>query len=162
MPSARLLTAQRFIAHFETLDRSLLESLLHETYTHTFHPKSIGPLSENVYDKAGFLTHGAGLSSIMTGFPVYAKEYVESESSNQVVVYATSKTHFREEVKDDGIPKEDWEYGGEYVFIFTMDDSGEQIVRCLEFLDSKATERLIWLMERAKGNLKKQDSHLQK
>ncbi|KAL5342484.1 hypothetical protein BJX70DRAFT_292308 [Aspergillus crustosus] len=154
MPSTRLLTAQKFISYFATLDKPLLESLLHESYHHEFAPKSItnlpGPLN-----KAGFLAHGGGLIDLMTGFPVYATEYIESESGNQVVVRATSKARFREEVKDEGIPAEEWEFAGEYVFMFTMDGSGEKIVRTVEFLDSIATMRMISLMQRASGNLAK-------
>lgn len=92
----------------------------------------------------------------MAGFPVFAKEYIESDSGNQVVVWATSKTEFREELKDDGIAREEWEYAGEYVFMFTMDESGEKVVKCIEFLDGAATPRLLELAKRARGNLETQ------
>ena len=86
----------------------------------------------------------------MTGFPVTAKEYTESESCNQVTVWATSKAIFRDDVKDD---EEEWEYEGEYVFMFWMDGSGERIERTVEFLDSLGTrERLMKLMRRAEEN----------
>ncbi|KAL3473211.1 hypothetical protein BJX99DRAFT_261522 [Aspergillus californicus] len=150
--SKRLLTAQKFISHFATLDKDLLESILADDYYHEFAPSSMNP--PGPFDKQGFLEHGRHLDSIMTGFPVFAKEYIESESQNQVVVWATSKTAFRKEVKDDGIPAEEWEYEGEYVFIFTMDGSGEKVSRCVEFLDSLATRgKLMGLMKRARGNL---------
>ncbi|KAL4862483.1 hypothetical protein BDV12DRAFT_190401 [Aspergillus spectabilis] len=153
MPSTRLLTAQKFIGYFATFDNAALESVLDESYHHQFAPASLnlpGPL-----DKAGFLARASGLTDIMTGFPVFAKEYIESESGNQVIVWATSKTEFREEVKDEGITREEWEFGGEYVFMFTMDESGENIVRTVEFLDSVATKKLSELIERAKKNLVK-------
>jgi hypothetical protein len=151
MPSTRLLTAQKFIGYFATLDKAVLESLLHDSYQHA--PASLN--FPGLFDKAGFLAHAGGLTDIMTGFPVFAKEYIESESGNQVIVWATSKTQFREEVKDGGKSEEEWEFGGEYVFMFTMDESGEKIVRTVEFLDSVATQELLGLMQRARGNLEK-------
>lgn len=153
MPSQRLLTAQQFISYFTTLDNAILEPLLTESYHHQFAPAALNP--PGPFDRTGFLTHLGGLKDIMSGFPVFAKEYIESESTNQVVVWATSKAQFREEVKDDGIPENEWEFGGEYVFMLTMDESGEKIVRCVEFLDSLATKRLLELAARARGNLEK-------
>jgi len=89
----------------------------------------------------------------MTGFPVTGKEYIESESANQVTVWATSRTIFRDDVKDDGIGEEEWVYEGEYIFMLWMDESGEKIVRTVEFLDSKGTvEKLGALMKRANDN----------
>ncbi|KAL6230043.1 hypothetical protein BDW75DRAFT_223674 [Aspergillus navahoensis] len=151
MPSQRLLTAQKFISFFASLDNAILEPILADPYHHQFAPAALNP--PGPFDKNGFLAHLNGLRDIMGGFPVFAKEYIESEKSNQVVVWAASKTQFREEVKDDGIPEEEWEFGGEYVFMFTMDGSGEKVVRCVEFLDSLATKRLFELVARARGNL---------
>lgn len=158
MPSKRLLTAQKFISYFATLDQTMLESILGENYYHQFAPASINP--PGPFDRAEFLAHTSGLSRVMTGFPVFAKEYIESESSNQVVVWATSKTEFREELKDDGIPREEWEYAGEYVFMFTMDEGGEKVVRCIEFLDGAATPRLLELVKRARVNLEQIETTL--
>lgn len=87
----------------------------------------------------------------MSGFPVVAKEYLESESGNSVVVWATSKTQFRDAAKRD---EEDWDYEGEYVFFLKMDTSGERIVRVVEILDSLKTDRdLRPLMRRARERL---------
>lgn len=82
-----------------------------------------------------------------------AKEYFESERSNAVTVWATGVPEFREDVKDKD---EDWGYQGEYIFLLSMDESGEKITRIVEFLDSKATvEKLSGLMERAGKNLER-------
>ncbi|KAL4919210.1 hypothetical protein BDW62DRAFT_200090 [Aspergillus aurantiobrunneus] len=155
MPSQRILTAQRFISYFASLDKSIFEPLLAEDYYHEFVPAALhlpGP-----FDRAGFLAHTSGLNKLMTGFSVFAKEYTESDTGNQVVVWATSKTQFREEVKDDGIAREEWEHGGEYVFMFTMDESGEKVVKTIEFLDSAATMKLLLLVKRARENLAKRE-----
>ncbi|KAJ0121067.1 hypothetical protein J7T55_008227 [Diaporthe amygdali] len=153
MESKRLQTAKKYISHFETLDTDTLASVLAPDHTHQFAPASLvvpGP-----FTKEQFLAHSAALRKIMTGFPVYAKEYVESESSNQVTVWATSRAHFKEEVLADEQGDEEerrkkWEFEGEYVFMFWMDETGEKVVRTVEFLDSNLTEnKLRPLLKRA-------------
>jgi len=151
MASNRLETAKKFIGHFASFDRQTLDTILAEDYIHHFAPSSLTPFGP--YTKQGFLEHHGRMLIVMSGFPVTAKGYIESESSNEVVVWATSQANFRDEVKDDGIPKKDWMYEGEYVFILSMDRTGEKIVRVVEFLDSKATlDKLVGLMKRAQRN----------
>lgn len=91
----------------------------------------------------------------MTGFPVTAKEIIDSADSNTVTIWATSEAQFREELKDDGVPAEKWAYRGEYLFILTMDETGRRIRRVVEFLDSKLTERALALVARARENRRK-------
>jgi hypothetical protein len=117
------------------------------------------------FNKAGFIAYSSTLREIMTGFPVFGKEYLESESQNQVTVWATSRTEFREDVKDDdgGLAAADWVYEGEYVFMFWMDESGEKIVRTVEFLDSEGTNKALRpLMKRARENREKRGGHVEK
>ncbi|KAJ4421980.1 hypothetical protein N0V82_003376 [Gnomoniopsis sp. IMI 355080] len=144
--SPRLRTAKAYIAFFATLDNSLLSALLSDdTFEHVMAPSSLAipPLS-----KPQFLAHSDDLRKIMSGFPVFAREYLESESGNSVVVWATSSTDFREVVKRG---EEGWEYEGEYVFLLKMDASGERIVKVVEMMDSLKTERdLRPLMKRAR------------
>jgi hypothetical protein len=153
--SKRLATAQKLISYYASLDQTLLEPLLASNLYHEFRPGSIDV--PRGLDKTSFLEFSNSLGSIMTGFPFTAKEYIESEASNQVVVWATSKAQFREEVKDyEGMEASDWEFEGEYVLILTMDESGERIERYVEFLDSNATvQKLLGLMGRAQENLAK-------
>lgn len=151
MASKRLETAKKFIGHFASFDRQTLNTILTDDYIHHFAPSSLTPFGP--YTKQAFLEHHGRMLVVMSGFPVTAKEYIESESSNQVVVWATSQANFRDEVKDNGIPEKDWMYEGEYVFILSMDQTGEKIVRVTEFLDSKATlDKLVGLMKRAQEN----------
>lgn len=151
MESKRLATARKYIDHFATLDGDMLSSILADNYVHEFAPASLDP--PGPFDRAGFLEYSGRMRDVMTGFPVVAREYVESESSNQVTVWATSWTVFRADAMDDGIPQEDWTYRGEYIFMFYMDESGEKVVRCLEFLDGKGTDdKLRPLMHRAREN----------
>ncbi|KAJ0419264.1 hypothetical protein BJY00DRAFT_314095 [Aspergillus carlsbadensis] len=153
--SKRLLTAQKLISYFASLDQTILEPLLAPNLYHEFRPGSLEV--PRGLDKTSFLGFCNNFGSIMTGFPFTAKEYTESEASNQVVVWATSKAQFREEVKDyEGMEASDWEFEGEYVLILTMDESGERIERYIEFMDSKAAvEKLLGLMGRAQQNLAK-------
>ncbi|KKK20863.1 hypothetical protein P175DRAFT_0504674 [Aspergillus ochraceoroseus IBT 24754] len=151
MASKRLETAKVFVNHFATLDREALESVLAENSLYQFAPAALnlfGPL-----DRQGMLDHNTTLRNIFNGFAVIPKEYIDSEIDNKVVVWATSRTDFRDDAKDDGLRAEDWVYEGEYVFILSMDEAGERITRVIEFLDSKKTaEKLVGLMARAKQN----------
>ncbi|OJD28421.1 hypothetical protein ACJ73_00169 [Blastomyces percursus] len=66
--------------------------------------------------------------AVMSSLPVTAKEYIESESSNQVTVWASSGAMFRD------------------VFLLWMDEAGEKLVKSVEFLDSQRTVKLLELM----------------
>lgn len=153
MSSTRLETARRFIAIFTTLDTHVLHDILADDHTHQFAPTSLNP--PGPFDKAGIISHISHLTEVMTGFPVTAKEYLDSESSNAVTVWATSEAHFREDVKDDGVSADVWAFRGEYVFMFFFDEEGK-IKRTVEFLDSKRTaDGLMVLMKRARENMQK-------
>lgn len=150
MESKRLQTAKKYIGHFATFDAETLASILAEDHVHQFAPASLHP--PGPFTKQEFIDYSGRLRRIMTGFPVYGNEYIESDVANQVTVWATSRTQFREEVMDidESKGKGEWDFEGEYVFMFWMDESGEKIRRTVEFLDSKGTEYgLRPLMKRA-------------
>ena len=85
--------------------------------------------------------------------PLTTKEIMEDEKQNRVIVWCSGVLRFKDIVKDPGLSDDEWEYHGEYIFILSMDESGEKVERSLEFVDSKATERLRILMARAHNNL---------
>ncbi|KAK2777674.1 hypothetical protein FQN53_002125 [Emmonsiellopsis sp. PD_33] len=153
MSSKRLQTIKKFIDSVIDLDPEIISPLLAENYTHHFAPASLGLAGTR--DKQGTLASIARLRSVLTRFPLTAKEYIESEGSNQVVVWATSRLVFREDLTDDG---EKWEQEGEYVFMFTLDESGEKIVRNVEFLDSIKVGELFGLIKRAEENKEKREA----
>lgn len=64
------------------------------------------------------------LRQVLTGLPVREEECVESESSNQVTVWATARPQFKEEVLRDEKDREEWEFEGEYVFMSWIDETG--------------------------------------
>ncbi|EXJ82326.1 hypothetical protein A1O3_06139 [Capronia epimyces CBS 606.96] len=152
--SPRLETARTFIAGFANLSADALVSTRTADCTHLFAPASLGALT-TPKDNATFAAHLAGLRDVLAGFPVTAKEMIESDIQNTVTVWATSNALFRDELKDDGLPADEWAYRGEYIFLLTMDDTGRRIRRIVEFLDSKATDRLLLLMARARENRRK-------
>jgi len=151
MSSPRRTTALAFISAFEHLDIPTHMSLRTPTCTQIFAPSSIAqppPLSNSE-----FSTHLSKLKSIISHFPVWPKEIIEDERENRVAIWATSEATFKDEVRDEGLSEEEWGYRGEYVFMLSMDESGEKIERVVEFLDSKAAERVRELVKRALGNL---------
>ncbi|KAE8450082.1 hypothetical protein EG329_006863 [Mollisiaceae sp. DMI_Dod_QoI] len=151
MSSTRRSTALAFISAFEYLDIPTHMSLRTPTCTQIFAPSSIHqppPLTNS-----DFSVHLSKLKSIISHFPVWPKEIIEDERENRVVIWATSEATFKDEVRDEGLSEAEWGYKGEYVFMLTLDESGERIEKVVEFLDSKAAERARGLVRRALGNL---------
>ena len=152
MASVRCKTALALISDFETLDVATMISRRTSDCTHTFLPSSMGiPPKSN----AAFAEHITRLREVMPKFPVTPKEVWEDVQKNTVIVHATSQAHFHEELKDDGIPAEEWQYQGTYMFIITTDESGEKIKKIQEFLDSRGSMRLLGLIKRARENREK-------
>lgn len=151
MESKRLATAKKFISQFAALNAEALGSILADNYIHEFAPATGGHQGPNT--RAELIMNTGNMGKILSSFPFKVEEYIESESRNEVTVYAKGGPVFRADVMDDGIPKEEWAYQGEFIFLIFMDESGEKLVRCLEFRDSKATdEKLRPLVRRAHGN----------
>jgi ketosteroid isomerase-like protein len=139
--------ATSFLSAFTHLDTAAHTSLRAPSCTHIFAPSSLGmPTKSN----AEFAHHlDANIRPIISGFPCVAKEIHVNEAGRQVTIWATGTPEIRAEAKDDGA---DWEYVGEYIFLLDVDEQG-RIVRVLEFLDSKGTERVKELMGRGRKNL---------
>ncbi|KAJ5613199.1 hypothetical protein N7510_006393 [Penicillium lagena] len=144
-------TALAYIDGFRTLSPEAFLSILAPSAEHKFAPASLN-LPQSM-DAATFANHLGSLREVLAGFPVYPKEIWENEGLGQVTIWATSETIFHEKAKGDNASVDDWKFQGEYIFILTMDESQEKVVRVVEFLDSKATERLRELMAKARKNL---------
>jgi hypothetical protein len=149
MSSTNQKTALKFLDAFETLSSDLL-TLRTPTCCHTFAPVSITPPTH--LDNAKFEAHLNRLREVIRSFPVKAKEIMEDQAQNRVIVWATSRAEFFDELRDNGIPNEEWMFESEYVWFFTLDQSGEKIERIVEFLDSKTTDRGRMLIKRAMAN----------
>ena len=150
MTSPRIETAKIFLDAFADLSESRHLSVRSADCTHIYAPASLNPFPPT--DNATFAAQLAGVREVMAGFPVTAKEMIDSAEANTVTVWATSEALFHEDVKDDGLSAAEWAFRGEYVFIISMDPSGRRIRRIVEFLDSKGTERMWGLIARAKEN----------
>ncbi|CAI6258098.1 unnamed protein product [Periconia digitata] len=151
--SPRVEAVQEFISVFKTLDAAPLEKLLSPSYNHTMGPASVDPFKIGPFDKAGFIGHVAGLSYLMTSFPVTITEIVDSESSNSVWAWTASDVKWRSEVTDGDAAE--WSYQGQNLFMFWFDAEGK-IERVIEVLDSqKSINELLPLLGRAGANLQK-------
>lgn len=139
--------ALQYLNGFGTLDAEQMIGLRTPTAVQYFAPASLPPPDPK--DNDAFKAHLASLSQILEAFPVTAKETIESREEKKVVIWATSQAKFKEEVKDDAIPDEEWDFKGEYVFMFHFDESGQKLERIVEFLDSRATEQLRKLIQAA-------------
>jgi hypothetical protein len=157
MTSTPVATALAFVHTFDTfgtLDTSkLLSFRCHQcihisSRLHHFHY----PLP---LDNAAYAEFISNMVPFIERWPVTAKEIIGDEKLNRVTIWAESEAKFKDEVKDDGIDEGEWVWKGEYVFIFSMDKSGEKIERIVEFLDSKTTEKGMLLVERAKANVER-------
>jgi hypothetical protein len=149
MTSTRYNTALKFISAFKAMDLPTIMSIRAPNCMHQMAPASLGsrpPLNNEAYE-----TSIARFSDIVTEWPAEAKEIMEDEKQNRVVVWATSKAVWKKELMDGD--SKDWDWQGEYMFILCMDESGERLVRVVEFLDSKRTEELRALVARAAKNL---------
>lgn len=143
--------ALSYLEGFKTLSPDAFLVWLAPTAIHRFAPASLSP-PEPMSPKA-FASHLDKLQDVLSEFPVFAKEIFDNEEKGQVTIWATSQAKFKEECKDNGLSEEEWACRGEYIFIFTLDESKGKIVDIVEFLDSKGTERLRELMARARKNL---------
>jgi len=155
MPSARYKTAMAFIGDFETLDVPTMLSRRTNECVHTFLPSSIAMPPK---DNTAFGEHVSRIREIMPKFPVTAKEVMEDEGKNTVIIHAVSQAYFHDSVKDEGIPSDDWRYQGEYIFMLTMTEAGDKVNKVVEFVDSKGTQTVLGLIKRARANKEKADA----
>ena len=102
-----------------------------------------------------FGSYFSTLGDILSSFPMHVKELIECETTNQVVVWATSEPKFLANVTDEGVLTDEWSYVGEYSFIFNFEEEGGRISRIVEFVDTKGMERFLGLMDRARRNVQK-------
>lgn len=144
--------ALQYLHGFSTMDPEAMIALRTPTAIQYFAPASLPPPEPK--DNEGFAAHLGHLKQVMECFPVEAKEIIESKEEKKVVIWATSQAKFKDGVKDNSISAEDWDFRGEYVFMFHFDATGEKIERVVEFLDSKGTVQLRKLLQTAFANAK--------
>ena len=120
MSSTRYNTTLAFVGDFSTLDVPTMLSRRTDDCIHSFLLSWIAPPPK---DNEAFGEHITRLRQVMPTIPVAVQEVMEDKQKNMAVVYATNQAHFHEELKDDG---EQWGYQEPYIFILTMNESGDK------------------------------------
>jgi hypothetical protein len=141
--------AASFLSSLSSLDGPAMLAIRAPNCLHIFAPSSL-PLPTPLSNTSLVKHLATNLTPILSAFSTTAKEIHINEAGRQITIWATSKPEFKKEVMDGDVSE--WNYTGEYIYMLDVNNDG-QIVRVLEFLDSKATERLSTTMSRAKRNL---------
>ncbi|CAJ0547007.1 Ff.00g016340.m01.CDS01 [Fusarium sp. VM40] len=152
--STLVATASAFLQVYTTLDTEALSRILSDNYVLEFAPTSMnlpGPL-----DRDAQLARINSIKDVMSSFPVKTKHIWPNPSLRQVLVWAHSETRFFDHLKLSDKEAE-WDLKGEYMFLMTMDESGEKIEHVLEFLDSKATGNIVLAVGKAMEKKKSLD-----
>ncbi|CZR67671.1 uncharacterized protein PAC_17570 [Phialocephala subalpina] len=152
MVSTRYSTAMKFFKAADDVDLLGLMAIRSPTCLHYFAPTaSSGPRPP--LDNTTYEAHMNQFGAVAQAFPMTIKEIMEDQTQNRVMIWATGGATWKDEAMDSGLSAEEWKFEGEWMFIFSMDESGEKIDRVVEFVDTKATDKLRTLMARALGNV---------
>jgi hypothetical protein len=144
-------TAEKLVECYRTLDTTTMSSLLTDDYMHQQAPASVSTRNLNKKDHLEFF---GSLTALLKGVSVTVKEYFVAENDKQVTIWMASDFEWKDEVKDEELSAEDWAYCGEYVMVLKMDETGNKILKALEFVDSKMTADILMpLIQRAMKNL---------
>lgn len=161
-PPTLAATATTSLKVFATLDPDTNASVQTNDYRHVFAPSSIHLPQDTT--RESFAAHLDPLREVMRSFPVRSRQVWPNPSLHQVMIWADSEAEFRDNVKDTD-DDAGWGALGESISLFlTMDQAGDKVRHVLEFLDSKATDRVILLVARAfeqkgklaRGNIKRE------
>jgi hypothetical protein len=151
MSSSRVATGQKFLDALGKLDKDALLSMIMPKFTYTLAPSSVGlPSPMNVETYGGFLEQ---TRTTLRAYTITIKNTIDcGDAENKVVFWTTGKAHFKDELMDDGLSEDEWQYTGEYVTIFTFGEGGK-VEALFEFMDSKGFEKITPLIQRARKNL---------
>jgi ketosteroid isomerase-like protein len=151
MSSSRVATGQKFLDALGKLDKDTLLSMITPNFTYTLAPNSIPlppPMNAETYGR--FLEQ---TRTTLRAYTITIKNTIDcGDTENKVVFWSTGKAHFKDELMDDGLSEEEWQYTGEYMTVFTFSEGGK-VEALFEFIDSKGFEKISPLMQRAGKNL---------
>lgn len=146
--------ATSFLAAFTHLDAAAHIALRSPACKHVFLPSSYGipTLTNGQYGP-----YLSSLQDAIATWPVTAREIHTNpiggmNGTGHIVIWATGKPEFVAAMRSDGDGETDWEYVGEYIILLDVDREG-RIERVVEFVDSKGSDRLKGLIERARANI---------
>ncbi|KAI0475269.1 hypothetical protein GGR56DRAFT_675416 [Xylariaceae sp. FL0804] len=173
-------TARAFLDVFRAMDTAPSSALFSPRFTHVFAPASVGLAALAPHTRAHLDAHLASMRTVVRAFPPVPRAggVWVNPTLRQVTCWCDAVPEFHESVvrgsgggggenssananADTGIvgsgtgkeKDDEWAYRGEYIFVMTMDAEGKQVEHVLEFLDSKSTDRLRELMQKARGLL---------
>lgn len=151
MSSSRVAAAQKFLDALGKLDKDTLLSMITPNFTYTLAPSSVPILSPmNAEAYSGFLEQ---TRKTIRAYTITIKTTIDcGDAENKVVFWTTGNAHFKDELMDDGLSEDEWQYKGEYITIFAFGED-EKVEALFEFLDSKGFEKIAPLMQRARKNL---------
>ena len=151
MSSSRVVTGRKFLEALGKLDKDTLLSMITPTFTYTLAPSSIPlppPMNAEAYGRFVEQTR-----TTVRAYTVTIKTTIDcGDAENKVVFWTTGEAQFKDELMDDGLSKDEWQYTGEYMTVFTFDEGGK-VEALFEFVDSKGFEKIFPLMQRAQKNL---------
>jgi ketosteroid isomerase-like protein len=151
MSSLRVATGKKFLDALGKLDKDTLLSMVTPNFTYSLAPSSIPlPPPMNAEAWGGFLEH---TRATLKAYTITIKTTIDcGDAENKVVFWTTGEAQFKDELMDDGLSKDEWQYTGEYMTVFTFGEGGK-IEALFEFMDSKGFEKVSPLMQRARKNL---------
>jgi ketosteroid isomerase-like protein len=151
MSSSRVATGQKFLDALSKLDKNMLLSMITPNFTYTLAPSSIPlPSAMNAEAYGQFLDQ---TRTTLRAYDITIKTTIDcGDAENKVVFWTTGKAHFKDELMDDGLSEDEWQYTGEYMTVFTFSDGGK-VEALFEFIDSKGFEKVSPLIQRARKNL---------
>ncbi|KAH8169094.1 snoaL-like domain-containing protein [Sarocladium implicatum] len=137
---ALLDTAQALFDALAAFDTKRMGEILDPSYEHTFAPSSeeFGP----PIGKQAFIERFAGISPVLTGIVMKPVQSWANDQTRTVTIHATGAPTFRDTIKAEEDVKDEWDFSGEYMFVFTMDESGEKIVKTFEFVEGKVATKM--------------------
>ncbi|KFA81699.1 hypothetical protein S40288_08090 [Stachybotrys chartarum IBT 40288] len=139
-------TATAYMQVFTTLEPDTITSIQTDDYEHTFAPASLslpGP-----YNREQYAAHITSLRGFLRSFPVRFRRVWPNTTQRQVLIWAESEAEFLDSIKETAT-QEDWTFHGEYMWLLTMNESGDKVKQVLEFLDSKKAEQMRALIFKA-------------
>jgi ketosteroid isomerase-like protein len=106
MSSSRVTTGKKFLDALGKFDKDTLLSMLTPNFTYTVAPSSVPlPTPMNAETWAGFLEY---MRATLKAYTITIKTTIDcGDAENKVVFWLTGESHFKDELMDDGLSKDE-------------------------------------------------------
>jgi hypothetical protein len=144
MPTTKsplLATAESFFSALSICDMDRVASFLAPEYEHHFLPASSG-LGPPV-DRDALIGRFTGLRSIATGVEITINQAWPNDAAHTITLQTTNTPHFKDIVKRPEDVEGEWDFSIQCMFVLTMDESGEKMVKSIEFVEGPTTEKMM-------------------